>query len=55
MDIIVFNDVTKAGSGFEVDTNKVVIIDRKKELKLPLLSKDSVADEILNRLVELKA
>lgn len=55
MDIIVFNDVTKAGSGFEVDTNKVVIIDSKKELKLPLLSKDSVADEILNRLVELKA
>jgi phosphopantothenoylcysteine decarboxylase/phosphopantothenate--cysteine ligase len=55
MDIIVFNDVTEAGSGFEVDTNRVVIIDRKKAIRLPLLSKDSVADEILNRLVEFKA
>lgn len=55
MDIIVFNDVTKAGSGFEVDTNRIVIIDRKKTIRLPLLSKDSVADEILSRLVELKA
>lgn len=54
MDMIIFNDVTKKGSGFEVDTNKVIIIDRKKEIRLPLISKDAVADEILNRLVELK-
>lgn len=54
MDMIIFNDVTKKGSGFEVDTNKVIIIDRKKEIRLPLMSKDAVADEILNRLVELK-
>ncbi|MGQ9569355.1 MAG: bifunctional phosphopantothenoylcysteine decarboxylase/phosphopantothenate--cysteine ligase CoaBC [Thermodesulfovibrionales bacterium] len=54
MDMIIFNDVTKKGSGFEVDTNKVIIIDRKKEIRLPLMSKDALADEILNRLVELK-
>lgn len=55
VDMIIFNDVTDVGSGFDVDTNKVVIIDREKEIRLPLMSKDSVADAILNRLVELRA
>ena len=55
MDMIVFNDITEDGSGFDVDTNNVVIISREKERKLPLMSKDSVADEILDRLIELKA
>ncbi len=54
MDMIIFNDITEKGSGFEVDTNKVVIIDRRRETRLPLMSKDSVADEILNRFVELR-
>jgi phosphopantothenoylcysteine decarboxylase/phosphopantothenate--cysteine ligase len=55
MDMIVLNDVTKAGSGFDVDTNSVVILDREKEISLPLLSKDSVAEAILDRLVQLRA
>jgi phosphopantothenoylcysteine decarboxylase/phosphopantothenate--cysteine ligase len=55
MDMIILNDVTKAGSGFDVDTNSVVIIDREKETSLPLLSKDSVGEAILDRLVQLRA
>lgn len=55
MDLIVFNDVTDAGSGFEVDTNKVVLIDKRKETALPLLAKDEVADSILDRIAELRA
>jgi len=55
MDMIVYNDVTQKGSGFDVDTNKVVIIDREKEIRLPLLSKESVADAILDRLIEIRA
>lgn len=55
MDLIVFNNVTEAGSGFDVETNKVVIIDRKKETELPLLDKDEVADAILDRIVGLRA
>ncbi|MDP2754252.1 MAG: bifunctional phosphopantothenoylcysteine decarboxylase/phosphopantothenate--cysteine ligase CoaBC, partial [Nitrospirota bacterium] len=51
MDMIIFNDVTEVGSGFDVDTNKVVIIDKEKKIKLPLMSKNSVADAILDRLV----
>ena len=55
MDLIVFNDVTEVGSGFDVETNKVVLIDKKKESELPLLNKDDVADAILDRIVELRA
>lgn len=54
MNMIVFNDVTETGSGFDVDTNRVVIIDKEKEMELPLLSKDSVADAILERMIEIK-
>ena len=55
MDMIVFNDVTEEGSGFDVDTNKVTIIDREKETKLPRMTKNSVADAILDKLVKVKS
>ncbi len=34
MDMIIFNDVTEAGAGFDVDTNKVMIIGGEKEIKM---------------------
>ncbi|MFZ3137295.1 MAG: bifunctional phosphopantothenoylcysteine decarboxylase/phosphopantothenate--cysteine ligase CoaBC [Thermodesulfovibrionales bacterium] len=55
MDMIIFNDVTEAGSGFDVDTNKVMIIEGEKEISLPVLSKDAVADAILDRMVKIRA
>jgi phosphopantothenoylcysteine decarboxylase/phosphopantothenate--cysteine ligase len=55
MDMIIFNDVTEAGAGFDVDTNKVMIIWGQKEISLPVLSKDAVADAILDRMVEIRA
>jgi phosphopantothenoylcysteine decarboxylase/phosphopantothenate--cysteine ligase len=55
MDLIVFNDVTEAGSGFDVETNKVVLIDKGHEIELPLLDKCEVADAILDRIAELRA
>lgn len=55
MDMIVFNNVTEEGSGFDTDTNRVIIIDKEKEIRLPLMNKDLVADAILDRLVEVKA
>jgi phosphopantothenoylcysteine decarboxylase/phosphopantothenate--cysteine ligase len=54
MDMIVFNDVSEAVSGFDVDTNKVIIIDKEKETDLPVMQKDSVADAILDRMVEIR-
>lgn len=54
-DMIIFNDVTEPGAGFGVDTNKVVIIDREKEIELPLLTKESVAEYIFDRYLEIKS
>ncbi|MBO8140553.1 MAG: bifunctional phosphopantothenoylcysteine decarboxylase/phosphopantothenate--cysteine ligase CoaBC [Firmicutes bacterium] len=52
--MIVANDVTAPGSGFESDTNQVTIIDRSGRVEeLPSLPKMDVAHEILDRLVTL--
>ncbi|MFH0897842.1 MAG: phosphopantothenoylcysteine decarboxylase, partial [Candidatus Bathyarchaeota archaeon] len=52
LDLIVANDVTAPDSGFEVDTNKVTLIDKKGKVEgLPLMSKREVADKILDRVV----
>ncbi len=54
LDMIVANDVSKSGSGFETDTNKVRIIDANgDETSLPLLSKEEVADKILDRVKDI--
>ena len=54
IDMIVFNDVSRKGSGFDVDTNEVVIIDREREHKLPVMDKEDVAGAIFDRILELK-
>ena len=54
LDLIVANDITEAGSGFDTDTNKVTLIDKgDKTEKLPLLSKRQAADRLLDRIVTL--
>jgi phosphopantothenoylcysteine decarboxylase / phosphopantothenate---cysteine ligase len=53
MDMIVFNDVTEKGAGFETETNNVVILDDKGTLKTGLRSKNDIADAILDRFLEL--
>ena len=50
LDLIVANDITRADSGFDADTNRVTIIDKKgKAEELPLMSKREVAERILDR------
>ncbi len=54
LDLIVANDVNRPDSGFQVDTNEVTIIARQGEpLRLPLLTKEEVAEIILDRVMEL--
>ena len=54
LDLIIANDVSAEGAGFEVDTNIVSIIDSKGKCdQLPLMSKSDIADQILNRIVQL--
>ena len=52
-DLIVYNDVTQPGAGFDVATNIVTLIDDAGEAALPLLSKREVADRILDRVLKL--
>jgi phosphopantothenoylcysteine decarboxylase / phosphopantothenate---cysteine ligase len=55
LDMIVANDVTGAGAGFDVDTNIVTILDRCGGVHaLPLMSKDELAEQILDYLLALK-
>lgn len=54
LDLVVLNDATVPGAGFEVETNQVVLLDRAGGAEeLPLLPKDVVAEAILDRVVTL--
>jgi phosphopantothenoylcysteine decarboxylase/phosphopantothenate--cysteine ligase len=49
LDLIVANDVTMPGAGFGTDTNVVRLLDASGgDVTLPLMSKDEVADRILD-------
>ena len=52
-DLVVANDVTEAGAGFAVDTNRVTLLTADDARPLPLMSKRDVADAILDRVLEL--
>jgi len=55
LDLIVANDVSLPGAGFRVDTNIVKIIGRSGKVeKLPLMSKEDLADRILERIFVFK-
>lgn len=54
LDLIVANDVTAPDTGFGVETNRVVILDREGGVEeLPLMSKAAVAEAVLERVVGL--
>ena len=55
LDMIVANDVSAEGSGFEGDTNIATILDRSGNVvTLPLMTKDELADRIFDHLHALK-
>jgi phosphopantothenoylcysteine decarboxylase/phosphopantothenate--cysteine ligase len=55
IDLIVANDVSRAGAGFDVDTNEVSLIGPDGVHHLPLQSKSNVASAILDRVETLLA
>ncbi len=56
LDLIVANDVTREGAGFEVDTNIVTLIGSDgRSQNHPQMSKDAVADLILDRIAAIRA
>lgn len=54
LDMIVANDVTAVGAGFDVDTNIVTFITRDGMETLPCLPKRQVADALLDRALRLR-
>jgi phosphopantothenoylcysteine decarboxylase/phosphopantothenate--cysteine ligase len=55
LDLVVANDVTKAGAGFNTDTNIATILTKSGgEVDLPLMSKREMADKILDEILKLR-
>jgi phosphopantothenoylcysteine decarboxylase/phosphopantothenate--cysteine ligase len=55
LDMVIVNDVTSEDAGFESDTNLVKIIHRDGSREdLPIMSKDEVANQILDRIKVLR-
>ncbi|MBP7375811.1 MAG: bifunctional phosphopantothenoylcysteine decarboxylase/phosphopantothenate--cysteine ligase CoaBC [Pyrinomonadaceae bacterium] len=54
LDMVVANDITAKGAGFNTDTNIATIITRSGETELPLMSKRDMADRILDEVLLLR-
>ncbi len=55
LDIVVANDITKDGAGFNADTNIATILTQDNgEIELPLMSKRELADKILDEVIKLR-
>ena len=56
LDLVVANDVTQNGAGFDVDTNIVTLLARDgQEVPLPKMTKQAVAHRILDEVVRLRS
>ncbi len=53
LDMIVANDVTSPGAGFDVDTNIVTLITENHQESFPLMTKKEVSEIILTKAMEL--
>ncbi len=54
LDLVIANDITKKGAGFNADTNIATIITRANEIDLPLMPKRRLADKILDEMLKLR-
>lgn len=56
LDLVVANDITQKGAGFNTDTNIATILTRESDARidLPLMSKLEMADKILDEVIRLR-
>jgi phosphopantothenoylcysteine decarboxylase/phosphopantothenate--cysteine ligase len=55
LDMVVANNVSQAGAGFNIDTNIVKLLFKGGRVEeLPIMGKEELADVILDRVVEMK-
>lgn len=55
LDMIAANSLKQEGAGFGTDTNVVTLLSKEDTIELPLLSKEEVADRLLNYIMEKRA
>jgi len=55
VDLVVANDVSRPGAGFDVETNAAVLIAADGEVELPMQPKRELAGTILDRVEQLLA
>ena len=53
LDMVVANDVSQSGAGFDSDTNIATVISKLGTVELPLMPKRQMADRILDEIVKL--
>lgn len=54
LDLVVANDITASGAGFNTDTNIATIISKSGHTELPLMPKREMADKILDEILKLR-
>lgn len=56
LDVVVANDITKKGAGFNTDTNiaTVLVKNSNEKIELPLMSKIEMANKIFDEIVKLR-
>ena len=56
LDLVIANDITKKGAGFNTDTNIATIIRKHSDkiLDLPLMSKKDLANKILDEIISIR-
>ena len=54
LDMIVANNLKEQGAGFETDTNIVTMITSDQIFELELMSKETIAFHLLDKILELK-
>ncbi len=55
LDLIVANNLKQAGAGFGTDTNVVTLLSEKEAVELPIMSKEEVADRLLDHIMCVKS
>lgn len=53
IDMIVANNLKQEGAGFGTDTNVVTLLTKDETVELPMMSKEEVADRLLDRIMQL--
>ncbi|MBD5480927.1 MAG: bifunctional phosphopantothenoylcysteine decarboxylase/phosphopantothenate--cysteine ligase CoaBC [Lachnospiraceae bacterium] len=53
IDMIVANNLKQEGAGFGTDTNVVTFLTKEESVELPMMSKEEVADRLLDRILNI--